>query len=134
MSIKMSNDQFIANDEDGDGGAGGDDVQNVIDIVDAFGLKEIELKKAAWGAMIKAYMPKVKAYLEANGKQDRVQSFMKGATAMCKEINSKFDEIQIFCGPSYDMDASLCYAYYVDQSDPGPTFFFFVDGMKDEKC
>jgi hypothetical protein len=74
----------------------------------------MELKKASWGAYIKAYLPKVKAHLEATGRQERVQSFMKGATAMCKEINAKFDEIQIFCGPSYDMDAALCYAYYVD--------------------
>ena len=43
----------LANDEDGDGAAGGEDVSYVIDIVDHFGLKEIELKKAAWGAYIK---------------------------------------------------------------------------------
>ena len=58
---------------------------------------------------------------------------MKGATAMCKDIQSKFDEIQIFCGPGYDMDAALCYCYQENQDDPGPTFFFFIDGMKDEK-
>lgn len=123
----------IANTEDGEGDAGGADSITVIDIVDAFSLKEIELKKAGWGALVKAYMPKVKAHLEANGKADRVASFMKGATAMCKEINAKFDEIQIFCGTSYDMDCALCYCYYVNQDDNGPTFFFFVDGLKDEK-
>ena len=86
----------IANDEDGDGATGGDDVSYVIDIVDSFGLKEIELKKAAWGAYVKCkshsfivaaeYLPKIKAHLESTGKADRVQAFMKGATAMCKDI------------------------------------------------
>lgn len=31
------------------------------------------------------------------------------------------------------MDAALCYCYQENQDDSGPTFFFFVDGMKDEK-
>jgi len=42
-----------------------------------------------------------------------------------KHILEKFDEVQIFVGESYDMEAGYAYAYYKDQSDAGPTFFFF---------
>ena len=42
----------LANDDD-EGGAGGDDSVNVIDIVDAFRLKEIEMDKKTWGAYVK---------------------------------------------------------------------------------
>ncbi len=51
--MQIPNPLLLANDEDGDGAAGGDDVTTVVDIVDAFDLKEIELKKGAWGALVK---------------------------------------------------------------------------------
>ena len=58
---------------------------------------------------------------------------MKGATDLVKHIVSKFDEVQIFVGESYDMEAGYAFAYYKDQSDAGPTFFFFSDGLVQEK-
>lgn len=89
----------IANDED-DGGAAGEDIENVIDIVDAFKLKEINISKAEFTAYIKRkytetlfshkpfyifnasglnsyieYLPKVKAHLTESGKADRVATF-----------------------------------------------------------
>lgn len=79
-------------------------------------------------------MQKVKALLTENGKEDRVKDFMKGATGMCKHILEKYDEVQIFAGESFNMDAGFAYCYYKEQTDAGPTFFFFLDGMKDEKC
>ena len=42
---------FIGEDEDG--GAPSDDVVNVIDIVDAFRLKEVELDKKGWTGLIR---------------------------------------------------------------------------------
>ena len=50
-----------------------------------------------------------------------------------KHIVEKFDEVQIFSGESYNMDAGLAYCYYKEQTDEGPTFFFFADGMREEK-
>ena len=79
------------------------------------------------------YVKKVKAKLEEQGKTERVAAFQKGATALVKHILEKFDEIQIFAGESYDMEAGMAYCYYKEQTDPGPTFFFFLDGMKEEK-
>lgn len=132
-------------DEEGEGGAADDGSVNVIDIVDAFRLQEIELDKKAWTAYIKGthiwfliewfleYLKKIKAKLEEQGKKDRVPTFQKGATAFVKHIIEKYDEIQIFAGENYDMEAGFGYCYYKDQSDAGPTFFFFADGMTEEK-
>jgi hypothetical protein len=79
------------------------------------------------------YVKKVKAKLEEQGKADRVPAFQKGATALVKHILEKFDEVQIFVGENYDMEGSFGYCYYKDQSDAGPTFFFFLDAMREEK-
>ncbi len=105
----------------------------VIDIVDAFRLNEINLDKKAFMAYVKGYLKKIKDHLEANGKADRVATFQKGATDLVKFIISKFDEIQIFSGESIDYDAGFAYCYYKEQTDAGPTFLFFQDGMKEEK-
>jgi len=31
------------------------------------------------------------------------------------------------------MEAGYAYCYYKEQTDAGPTFFFFLDGLKEEK-
>lgn len=84
-------------------------------------------------AYIKGYLPKVKKHLEESGKADRVPVFQKGATAFVKDIVSKFDEVQIYTGKDFNTDGGYAYCYYVNQEDAGPTFFYFVDGMKEEK-
>lgn len=51
---QVNNLYLIANDEEGEGAAGGDsDAVTVIDLVDAHRLKEIEFDKKAWTAYIK---------------------------------------------------------------------------------
>ena len=79
------------------------------------------------------YLKRLKGKLEEQGKQDRIPVFQKGATALVKHILEKFDEIQIFSGENYDMEASFGYCYQKDQNDAGPTFFFFLDGLREEK-
>ena len=71
--------------------------------------------------------------MEEAGKTERIPQFQKGATGLEKHIVEKFDEVQIFCGENYDMDAGMAYAYYKEQTDPGPTFLFFLDGLREEK-
>lgn len=100
----------IANDEDGDGGVDDGSI-NVIDIVDSFNLQEITLSKAEWTAYVKTYLPKIKKHLEAAGKADRVATFMKGATALVKHILERFDEVQIFAGKGFDVEAGYAYCY-----------------------
>lgn len=84
-------------------------------------------------AYIKGYLKAVKEKLEAAGKADRVAAFQKGATNLVKELVSKWDEVQVFTGESGDWEAGLAYAYMKDQADAGPTFFYFLDGLKQEK-
>jgi hypothetical protein len=45
----------------------------------------------------------------------------------------KYDEVQLFTGDSNDYEAGFGYCYYKEQTDAGPTFFFFNDGMVEEK-
>jgi hypothetical protein len=79
------------------------------------------------------YLKKVKAKLEEAGKADRIPVFQKGATQLVKFILEKYDEVQIFTGESNDFDAGFAYCYYKEQTDAGPTFMFFADGMVEEK-
>ena len=41
--------------------------------------------------------------------------------------------MQIFTGANMDMDGGFGYAYQKEQYYAGPTFLFFLDGMKEEK-
>jgi hypothetical protein len=100
----------IANDEEGDGTLD-DGSTNVVDIVDAFSLQEITLSKGEWTAYVKTYLPKIKKHLEASGKSDRIATFQKGATLLVKHILEKFDEVQIFAGKGFDVEAGLAYCY-----------------------
>ncbi len=86
----------------------------VIDIVDAHRLKEIDLDKKAFMAYIKGYLKKIKEKLTEAGKADRVPEFQKGATELVKMLVGKFDEVQIFCGENYDMEAGMAFAFQDD--------------------
>ena len=79
------------------------------------------------------YLKSLKARLEADGKTERVAPFMKGATQLVKHIIEKYDEVQIFTGETSNWEAGFGYCYQKDQEDAGPTFFFFNDGLKEEK-
>ena len=121
-------------DNDEEGGAGGSsDAVSVVDIVDAFGLQEITLSKGEFMAYVKAFLPKVKKFLEEQGKSERIPVFQKGATAFVKHLIEKFDEVQIYTGKEFNTDGAYAYCYYVNQEDAGPTFFYFIDGLKEEK-
>jgi hypothetical protein len=125
---------FIAiasDDVNEDDGASG---ETVVDIVDAFGYNELPgFAKKDFMLWCKGYLAKVTAKLTEIGKADRVDGFKKGATEMVKFIVSRYDEMQVFAGKKYEMEAGLCVAYQKNQEDAGPTFLFFLDGMKEEK-
>jgi hypothetical protein len=125
---------IAANTEEGEEEAQADDnTVTVIDVVDAMRLQEITLDKKAFMAYIKGYLKAIKEKLEASDKTDRVATFQKGATALVKELVGKWDEVQCFTGESGNWDGGLAYCYMKDQADAGPTFFFFLDGLKQEK-
>jgi len=82
--------------------------------------------------LIKAYLKKTKAWLVENGKEDRAEGFMSGATGMVKQIMGKFDEVQIWCGKGFDTEGSICFGYTYEGEEE-PTLLFFNDGLKEEK-
>ena len=134
---KKENDDcgIAANTEEGEeeAGAADDKTITVIDIVDALRLQEITLDKKSFMAYIKGYLKAIKEKLESSGKGDRVEAFQKGATGLVKELVSKWDEVQTFTGESGNWEAGLAFCYMKDQADDGPTFYYFNDGLKQEK-
>lgn len=133
---KKANEDFgvAANTDEGEDESKPDDsTVTVIDVVDGMRLGEIELDKKSFMAYIKTYLKAIKEKLEAAGKGDRVAAFQKGATELVKHLVSKWDEVQVFTGESGDWEAGLAYCYQKEQTDAGPTFYFFLDGLKQEK-
>lgn len=122
-SIAIASDDVVEDDEQG---------ETVVDLVDRFELQEMQLSKKEVMTWAKAYLTEITNKLKETNP-DRVTPFKKGTTASLKLILSKFDEFQIFCGKSYNMEGALTFAYQKEQDDEGPTFLFFVDGMKGEK-
>ena len=133
---KKENEDFglKANTEEGEDESQPDDkTVTVVDVVDAMRLAEISLDKKGFMAYVKGYLKAVKEKLEASGKADRVAGFQKGATDLVKMLIGKWDEVQIFTGESGNWEGGLAYAFMKEQTDEGPTFYFFLDGLKQEK-
>ena len=134
---KKENDDcgIAANTEEGEeeAAAGDDKTITVIDIVDALRLQEITLDKKGFMAYIKGYLKAIKEKLEASGKGARTEAFQKGATSLVKELVGKWDEVQVFTGESGNWEAGFAFCYMKEQTDDGPTFYFFNDGLKQEK-
>ena len=122
-NIAIASDDVIDDDEN---------AETVIDVVDSFQLNEINLAKKEVMVWAKGYLTAVTKQLQESNP-DRIPLFKKGSTATLMLILSKFDEFQIFTGKSINMDGALAFAYQKEQTDDGPTFFFFTDGMKGEK-
>jgi hypothetical protein len=131
--LELSQKQFtnyltLADEEDEDETEG----VTVINVVHAHNLQETQLTKKDFMALVKPFLKRTTEWLKEHGKEDRVAGFQSGATEMVKFIVGKFDEMQIFTGPSFDTEASLAFAYTKD-GETDPTFMFFHDAMKLEK-
>lgn len=115
-----------------------DNTETVIDLIDRFNYNPIKgMKKMEFVKMIKAYIARVLKYLPECGKEDRVADFKKGiAEAMnfiVKNEEMDFSDFDVYCGSSFDDNCQYFVSYY-DGEDETPTFLFFADGMRDEKC
>lgn len=122
---------FLANNDE-DGGELAKDSATVVDIQDSFHLKEAELSKKEVITMIKAFLKRTKGHLDAKNPE-RTKPFMTGCTQFVKYINENFDEMQVFTGESYDFEASLVFSMMKEQTDSGPTFWYFHDALLEEK-
>ena len=110
-------------------------VEMVLDVVANSELKQVNMSKKEFMAYIKDYFKKIIAYLEENGKKDRVDGFKKGAQAFIKFIVPKYDDIELYTGANGENDdgeivGGICISYWEDDSAKGPMFYFFKDGLK----
>ena len=117
--------------------AGGEGVEMVLDVVANSELKQVNMSKKEFMAYIKDYFKKIIAYLEENGKKDRVDGFKKGAQAFIKYIIPKYDEIELYTGANGENEdgeivGGICISYWENDEDKGPMFYFFKDGLKEE--
>ena len=112
-------------------------VEMVLDVIANSELKQVNMSKKEFMAYIKDYFKKIIAYLEENGKKDRVDGFKKGAQAFIKFIVPKYDDIELYTGANGENDdgeivGGICISYWEDDSAKGPMFYFFKDGLKAE--
>jgi len=113
------------------------DVEMVLDVVANSELKQVNMSKKEFVAYIKDYFKKIVAYLEKNGKSDRVDSFKKGAQDFIKFIIPKYDEIELYTGANGENEdgeivGGICISYWENEEAKGPMFYFFKDGLKEE--
>ncbi len=83
---------------------------------------------------IKGFLKTLKIYLEKNGKEDRVESFQKGAQDFIKFVVTKFDDFTFYTGSKESLEGSIVFSYWENDSGPGPVFYFFKDALKEVKC
>ena len=83
-------------------------------------------------ATVKPLLKRVVDHLKEKGKDDKVKPFQAAATNLIKFVVGKFDEFQIYCGESYDTEASLCFSYYPEGATD-PTFLFLTECYKMKK-
>ena len=112
-------------------------VEMVLDVIANSELKQVNMSKKEFMAYIKDYFKKIIAYLEENGKKDRVDGFKKGAQAFIKFIVPKYDDIELYTGANGENDdgeivGGICISYWEDEEAKGPMFYFFKDGLKEE--
>jgi hypothetical protein len=122
-------------------------------------LVKTNFSKSEFMAVIKPFLKNLKTYLAANGKEDRVEKFQKGAQDFIKLVVADFDNWELYVffivkfiwnflknkfffyllffsytGASEKLDGSIVMSYWFDESASGPVFCLFNDSMKEIKC
>jgi len=105
--------------------------KKVINVVAAHGLIETQFDKKSYMTYIKAYMGRVKKFLEENNAS-RVAGFQTAAQNFVKKILARFDDFKFFTSSSMDPEAMVPLMYYREDGIT-PVFYFFKDGLKMEK-
>jgi hypothetical protein len=103
----------------------------VINVVHSTRLTEFHTDKKGYMNAIKNYMKRVKEHLEKT-KPDRVEQFQKSAAEQVKKIIAEFDDYVFYTGESMDSEAMIVFCKY-SADGLTPTFYFWKDGLKEEK-
>ena len=72
------------------------------------------------------------------GKKDRIQKFQEYATALFDQIVDHLPRIQLYCGPSFEMnnpekEGMLIFSFKKQLEDGANTFLFFSDALRVEE-
>jgi hypothetical protein len=124
---------FGGDDEEGGDSGSGEPSEKVLDVPYNFNLVQTSFSKSEFMAFIKNFLKNVKAFLEANGKADRVASFQAGAQEFVKFLIGKFDELEFYTGSSENLDGGIIIAFWEDETASGPVFYYFRDALKEVK-
>jgi len=108
-----------------------DQLVTVNNLVDAHKLVQTQYDKKAYLAHIKAYMKRLLDTIKETNP-GRAEAFQKQAQEFVKKIIANFDQYEFYTGEQMDPEAMVALKYY---SEDGltPYFYFWKDGLKDEK-
>ena len=120
-------------EEGGDSGSGDSPSEKVLDVAFNFNLVQTSFSKQEFMAFIKNFLKNLKGYLEANGKADRVTTFMAGAQEFVKFCVGKFEELEFYLGTSESLEGGLIITFWDDETASGPVFYYFKDSLKEVK-
>ncbi|KAJ4462916.1 putative cytoplasmic protein [Paratrimastix pyriformis] len=109
----------------------GPEAQRVNNIVHGFKLHETSFAKPDYLKALKDYMMRVKAYLQEK-TPDRVAPFMAAAKVAAANIVANFADYTFYTGESYEQTAMIVLSKFVGEATT-PTFFFWKDGLRQDK-
>jgi len=116
-----------------DAGEGADDsAVTGINVVMTHKLTETAFAKKDFKTYMKDYLKKTIDHLKAEGKEDRVPEFKKGAQAAMMEIMNSFKDWVLYTGESMDPEGSLVFGNYREDGIT-PYFWYFKDALIEEK-
>jgi len=119
--------------DDAEGGAGGNEVETVNNVIDAFQLTETQIGGANdFKAWIKEYMNAIVLKLrEKKIEKEQIQAFKASAPAIAKYFLTRFSDVQFYLGPSFCSE-SMVFSIYEDGAIT-PTFYYIMGGLNKEK-
>jgi len=135
VAVKSENDFNIGGNPSADNQEEGDgldtNVRQVIDIVDNSRLVEVSFDKKTYMGSIKEYMKQITNNLTEKNP-GRVDGFKKAAQEFVKQVIGSFDDYVFYTGEAQNLEGMIILAKY-DDTGVKPTFYFWKDGLKEEK-
>jgi len=119
--------------EEGAADEGFDDGGSVTinNLVDNHHLVQTQYDKKSYMGHIKAYMKRLLDHLKEHNPS-RVETFQKEAQEFVKKVIAKFDEFEFYTGEQMDPECMVALKFYSEDGIT-PYFYFWKDGMKEEK-
>jgi len=104
----------------------------VNNVVDAHRLQPTQFDKKSYMAYIKNYVQKLLKKLQAE-KPERAPAFQKSVQAFVKKILDNFKDYDFYVGENgLDLDGMVILMFYKEDGVT-PYFYFFKDGLIEEK-